>query len=45
VAGRQACEQGERVRQDAEGILLGRLSHDEVRQLETLLSKVGNRGG
>jgi DNA-binding MarR family transcriptional regulator len=45
VAGRQACEQGERVRQETEGILLGRLTHDEVRQLETLLSKVGSGSG
>ena len=44
VAGRQACEQGERVRQETEASLLGRLTHDEVRQLEALLSKVGNRG-
>ena len=45
VAGRQACERGERVRQETEGVLLGRLTHDEVRQLETLLSKIGNTGG
>ena len=42
VAGRQACEQGEQVRLDTEHRLLGHLTHDEARQLETLLSKVGN---
>jgi DNA-binding MarR family transcriptional regulator len=45
VAGRQACELGERVRQETESVLLGRLTHEEVRQLEMLLSKVGNAGG
>ena len=42
VAGRHACEQGERVRLDTEHRLLGHLTHDEARQFETLLSKVGN---
>jgi DNA-binding MarR family transcriptional regulator len=44
VAGRQACERGERVRQETEAVLLGRLTHDEVRQLEALISKVGSGG-
>jgi DNA-binding MarR family transcriptional regulator len=44
VAGRQACEQGERVRQETEATLLGRLTHDEAHLLESLLSKVGNGG-
>src|SRR3954469_24264744 len=39
VAGRQACEQGERVRVETERRLLGHLTHDEARQFETLLSK------
>lgn len=42
VAGRQACERGERVRVETERRLLGHLTHDEARQFETLLGKVGN---
>ena len=45
VAGRHACEQGERVRQESEATLLGRLTQDEAHLLESLLSKVGNGGG
>src|SRR4051812_178814 len=44
-AGRQAGGGGGRGRQDTESGLLGRLTHEEVRPLEKLLSKVGNGGG
>lgn len=40
AAGRQACQEGMRIRRDAERRLLGRLSDSEARQLGTLLAKV-----
>lgn len=43
AAGRQACEEGSRVRQETERVLLSSLTHDEGRQLAVLLAKVGKR--
>lgn len=41
AAGRKACDEGTRVQQDAERALLKRLTRDEARLLETLMSKMG----
>src|SRR5215218_10215528 len=41
VAGRKACDEGSRVQQDVERSLLKRLTRDEARMLETLVSKMG----
>src|SRR5215203_3041512 len=40
-AGRKACDEGSRVQQEVERALLKRLTHDEARMLETLVSKMG----
>lgn len=42
-AGRAACQQGSRVREQAEHLLLQRLTAEESRQLAVLLAKVGCR--
>jgi DNA-binding MarR family transcriptional regulator len=41
TAGRHACDEGSRVQQDVERSLLKRLTRDEARMLETLVSKMG----
>jgi DNA-binding MarR family transcriptional regulator len=41
AAGRKACEEGTRVQQDVERALLKRLTRDEARMLQTLVSKMG----
>lgn len=41
AAGRKACQEGMRVRQEAEQHLVGRLSADEAAQLAALLAKMG----
>jgi DNA-binding MarR family transcriptional regulator len=41
AAGRKACEEGTRVQRDVERALLKRLTGDEARMLETLISKMG----
>lgn len=40
-AGRMACNEGTRVQQDVERALLKRLTRDEAKMLETLVSKMG----
>lgn len=45
AAGRKACTDGTRVRQDAERGVLGKLSREEATQLAALLAKVGGRQG
>lgn len=44
-AGRKACDEGTRVRDDAERELFGGLSHDQARQLGSLIQKVTERAG
>jgi DNA-binding MarR family transcriptional regulator len=46
-AGRRVCDEGSRIRRDAEGQLFASLSADEVRQLQRLIGKVtdSTRGG
>ena len=41
AAGRKACDEGTRVQRDVERALLKRLTRDEARLLETLVSKMG----
>jgi DNA-binding MarR family transcriptional regulator len=41
AAGRKACDEGTRVQRDVERALLKRLTRDEARMLETLVSKMG----
>jgi DNA-binding MarR family transcriptional regulator len=41
AAGRKACDEGTRVQRDVERALLKRLTRDEARILETLVSKMG----
>jgi DNA-binding MarR family transcriptional regulator len=41
AAGRKACDEGTRVQRDVERALLKRLTGDEARMLETLISKMG----
>jgi DNA-binding MarR family transcriptional regulator len=41
TAGRKACDEGTRVQRDVERALLKRLTGDEARMLETLISKMG----
>src|SRR4051812_10835995 len=41
AAGRKACDEGSRVQQDVERLLLKRLTRAEARMLETLASKMG----
>lgn len=41
AAGRKACDEGTRVQRDVERALLKRLTRDEARMLETLVSKIG----
>ena len=45
AAGRKACMDGTRLQQESERNLLGALTHDEARQLGTLLEKVGRPRG
>lgn len=45
AAGRRACQEGMRVREEAERNLLGRLTAKEAQQLAALLSKVGTQAG
>ena len=40
AAGRKACDEGTRVQRDVERALLKRLTRDEARMLETLVSKM-----
>ena len=44
AAGRKACDEGTRVQRDVERSLLKRLTSDEARMLETLVSKIGTSG-
>jgi DNA-binding MarR family transcriptional regulator len=44
AAGRRACTDGTRVQQQSERALLGALSANEARQLETLLGKLHAKG-
>jgi DNA-binding MarR family transcriptional regulator len=44
AAGRKACDEGTRVQRDVERSLLKRLTGDEARMLETLVSKIGTSG-
>jgi DNA-binding MarR family transcriptional regulator len=44
AAGRRACADGTRVQQQSERALLGALSANEARQLETLLGKLHAKG-
>jgi DNA-binding MarR family transcriptional regulator len=44
AAGRRACDEGTRVQRDVERALLKRLTGDEARMLETLISKMGTSG-
>jgi DNA-binding MarR family transcriptional regulator len=44
AAGRKACDEGTRVQRDVERALLKRLTGDEARMLETLISKMGTSG-
>jgi DNA-binding MarR family transcriptional regulator len=41
AAGRKACDEGTRVQRNVERALLKRLTGDEARMLETLISKMG----
>ena len=45
AAGRKACNEGTRVQQGVERALLKRLTRDEARMLETLISKMGTSDG
>ena len=44
AAGRKACDEGTRVQREVERALLKRLTPDEARMLETLVSKMGSSG-